>query len=35
MHEPNPESEEGKLIQILRNPKDWIPLESDDKTEQA
>lgn len=33
MHEPNPESEEGQLIQILRNPKDWIPLESEDKTE--
>lgn len=26
MHEPPKNSEESKLLEILRNPKDWIPL---------
>lgn len=29
MHEPEPETEEGKLVEILRNPRDWIPLQWD------
>jgi len=27
MHNPDPESREGKLTEVLRNPKDWIKIE--------
>lgn len=27
MHEPPKNSDEGKLLEILRNPKDWIPVD--------
>lgn len=27
MHEPPKGSEESKLLEILTNPKDWIPLD--------
>lgn len=27
MHEPSPESPEGKLMEVLRQPKDWLGLE--------
>jgi hypothetical protein len=26
-HEPTPESEEGKLLEVLKNPKDWVELK--------
>lgn len=29
MHEPAKDTEEAKLIEILRNPKDWITLDDD------
>lgn len=27
MHEPPKKSDESKLLEILRNPKDWIPID--------
>lgn len=27
MHEPPKDSEESKLLEILKNPKDWIAIE--------
>lgn len=27
MHDPPKNSEESKLLEILRNPKDWLPIE--------
>jgi len=27
MHNPDPESREGKLTEVLKNPKDWIKIE--------
>lgn len=34
MHEPPKKSDESKLLEILRNPKDWIPIdEAETKSE--
>lgn len=30
MNYPPKNSEESKLLEILRNPKDWYPIESED-----
>jgi len=27
MHNPDPDSREGKLTEVLKNPKDWIKIE--------
>lgn len=31
MHNPKPQTEEGKLIEILKNPQDWLELEEEDE----
>lgn len=30
MHEPTPGSEEAKILDVLRHPRDWIPIPADD-----
>lgn len=31
MHTPAKNSEESQLLEILRNPKDWCPMEGDEE----
>lgn len=31
MHDPPKNSEESKLLEILRNPKDWLPSDGTDE----
>lgn len=31
MHIPKPETEEGKLIEVLKNPQDWLELDEEDE----
>lgn len=30
MHNPKPESDEGKLIEVLKNPLDWLDNTTED-----
>ena len=36
MHEPTPESEEGHLVQVLKNPRNWLGLpEEEEESEKS
>lgn len=35
MHYPPKNSEENELVEILRNPKDWFPIEGEEEEEAA